>query len=220
MNDVTLRILDQSLEYALWGFLICFTATLFFISLQLQKRRKGLAKYYQEEFEEPYKKELIGGIAPERLVNYIPLSNRLRMAIRALWVASVFAVVCFVLVSFTPTSIIENFTDLGNYELAQLRLTSLSHNRFYEGFSLQGEVWNQSPETISGIRAVIIVWDSNQKLLDTISVPIDGDPLSVKSSGTFTAEYTKFSPFLYGYQVTFESSDGNKISHVEGFDVN
>ena len=219
MSEPTLRILDQSLEYALWGFVIFFVVEIFFIALRLRKRRKGLADYYREEFEEPYEREITGEDAPEQLTHYLLLSNRLGMAIQALWGAAIFAVICFLFVCFTPISIFENFANPGSRGWAPLRITSLNYDRFYEGFSLQGEVWNQSPEPIGGLRAVILIWDSNQALLDKISVPIDGDPLPTLSSGTFAVQYTKHSPFLYGYQVSFESSDGQQMSHVEGFDA-
>lgn len=219
MSEPTLRILDQSLEYALWGFLIFFLAALLFIARRLRKRRKGLADYYREEFEEPHERAITGEAAPELLTHYLPLSNRLRMAIQALWVAAIFAVICFLFVSFTPISIFENFARPGSSQQAPLRLTSLSYDRFYEGFSLQGEVWNQSLEPIRGLRTVILIWDSNQELLDRISVPLDDEPLSARSAGTFAVRYAEHSPFLYGYQVSFESSDGQQIAHAEGFDA-
>ena len=50
MNERTIEILDQSLEYSLWAFLFVFLASLCFIALRLKARKQGLADYLRYEF--------------------------------------------------------------------------------------------------------------------------------------------------------------------------
>ena len=218
MNQRTLEILDQSLKYSLWAFLFIFLASLCFIALRLKARKQGLANYLRDEFERRYQKEMMGEDLEEVLDGAVPLSNRVRMATKTLILSAALAFVCFLLAGFTPLSFFGNFATEPTRETGPLRLTLLTYERFYEGFSLEGEVWNQTQEPMTGLKALVSVWKSERELLDEISVQVAPDPLPALSAGTFSLRYTENSPFLYGYQVTFEN-EHSKIPHVEGFDV-
>jgi len=218
MNQRTLEILDQSLKYSLWAFLFIFLASLCFIALRLKARKQGLANYLRDEFERRYQKEMMGEDLEEVLDGAVPLSNRVRMATKTLILSAALAFVCFLLAGFTPLSFFGNFATEPTRETGPLRLTLLTYERFYEGFSLEGEVWNQTQEPMTGLKALVSVWKSERELLDEISVQVAPDPLPALSAGTFSLRYTENSPFLYGYQVTFEN-EHSRIPHVEGFDV-
>ena len=71
----------------------------------------------------------------------------------------------------------------------------------------------------SNLKAIISIWQSDQDLLDTISVLVVPSPVSGGSSGTFKLQYEKYSPLLYGYRLSFENLEGKLISHLEGLDV-
>jgi hypothetical protein len=219
MNQRTLDILDQSLTCSLWAFLVCFLITLLFIALQLRTRRRGLAVFFREEFEKQYQRKFGEQELNEQINTYSPLSNRMHMAFQALLLSAGVALVFFLVVSFVPIALFDNFASDNTWKNTPLRVTSLHYNRFHEGFSLHGEVWNQTQEAISGLRAIISIWKSDRELLDTVSVPVEPDPIASESPGTFDIRYEESSPFLFGYQVTFESSEGQAVSHVEGFDV-
>ncbi len=219
MNERTLQILDRSLEHSLWVFLFIFLASLCFIALRLKARKQGLADYLREEFESRHEQEIMGEDLGEVLDGAVPLSNRVRMATKALILSAALAFVCFLVVGFTPLSFFGNFATEPTRETGPLRLTLLTYERFYEGFSLEGEVWNQTERPMTGLKALVSVWKSEQELLDEVSVQVEPDPLPALSAGTFSLRYTENSPFLYGYQVTFENEQDLKVPHVEGFDV-
>lgn len=219
MNERVLEILDQSLKFSLWAFLLIFLASLYFIALQLKARKPGFSAYLREEFEKRYEDEIMGVDAGKVADRAVLLANRLRMAIQALVISAVLAFMCFLVVAFTPLSWFGNFATEDTRQAARLRLTLLTYERFYDGFSLDGEVWNQSPESMGGLRALISVWKSDRELLDEVSVQVEPDPLPPGSAGVFNLRYTENSPFLYGYQVTFKSGQDLEIPHVQGFDV-
>lgn len=219
MSEQILQILDQSLTYSLWAFLLIFIIILFFIALRLKARKRGLADYFREEFEKRFEREIVGEDLAKPLERYVPLSNRLRMAVHALFISAVLALGCFLVAGFTPISFFDNFATEKRWQTTPLRLTRLNYERFYEGFSLQGEVWNQSEESIRGLRAIIHIWKFDHELLDQVLAPVQPDPFPSRSAGTFSVRYTENSPFLYGYQVSFETADGLEVPHVKGFDV-
>ena len=219
MNERVLEILDQSLKYSLWAFLLTFLASLCFIALQLKARKQGFSDYIREEFEKRYEEEIIGEDPGKVLDRTVPLANRLPMVVQALVVSAVLSFGCFLVVGFTPLSLFGNFATENPSQAVPLRLTLLAYERFYDGFSLNGEVWNQSQESMGGLRALISIWKSDSELLDEITVQVEPDPLSPGSAGVFSLRYTENSPFLYGYQVTFGSDQDLNIPHVQGFEV-
>ena len=219
MNEQTLQILDQSLRISLWAFLVIFLVCLTFIALRLKARQEKLADYFSREFDERYQQEITDTEPESPLRASFQLSNRLPMVVQALVLSFLLSLVCFLLIGFTPFSPLSNFANSDLQGSTPLRLTFLSYERFHDGFSLQGEVWNQSQEPIKGLRALVQIFRSEREILDQVPVAVEPDPLSAESAGFFSIQYTEKSPFLYGYQVTFQSSEGVRIPHVKGFKV-
>ena len=219
MNEQTLQILDQSLRISLWAFLVIFLVCLTFIALRLKARQEKLADYFSREFDERYQQEFTDTEPESPLRASFQLSNRLPMVVQALVLSFLLSLVCFLLIGFTPFSPLSNFANSDLQGSTPLRLTFLSYERFHDGFSLQGEVWNQSQEPIEGLRALVQIFRSEREILDQVPVAVEPDPLSAESAGFFSIQYTEKSPFLYGYQVTFQSSEGVRIPHVKGFEV-
>ena len=219
MNERVLEILDQSLKYSLWAFLLAFLASLCFVALRLKARKQGFSAYLREEFEKRHEQEIMGEDSGKVLDRTVPLANQLPMVVQALVVSAVLAFVCFLVVGFTPLSLFGNFATENPSQTTPLRLTLLAYERFYDGFSLNGEVWNQSQEPMGGLRALVSIWKSDLELLDEITVQVKPDPLPPGAAGVFNLRYAENSPFLYGYQVTFSSDQDLKIPHVQGFEV-
>lgn len=186
MTQRTLEILDNSLKYSLWGFVIVLILALALIFA--------------------FKSQRVGRFAA-------------RSAFRAAIVALVAAGAMFLVVAFTPLSPIVNFASVQSLDSSPLRLTALIYERTYDGFSLQGEVWNQSPATLSNLQAQVNIWGQDGKQLDRVTVSVEPRDLAPSQSGAFTLQYSKNSPFLYGYDVSFISPDGKVIPHIKGFDV-
>ena len=218
MSLQTLDILDRSLTCSMWVFLFSFLVCLIFVAMRLRTRKLGLADYFSKEFDKRLEREIAGHDPLQSPAAHVPLSDRLRMAANALLVSVLMAFVSFVAVGFTPLSFFDNFATTVVRVEAPLRLTMLNYERFYEGFSLQGELWNQSDEAIPGLVAAIQIWKTDREPLARISVTVEPDPVPAQSVGKFSFRYTEQSPFLHGYQVSFESKDGLEIPHIKGFD--
>jgi len=219
MNEQTFQILDQSLVLSLWAFLVIFIACLTFIALRLRARREELGDYFSREFDEKYQQEIRGNEPQNPLHPSLHLSNRLPMAVKALALSLLLSLIGFLVIGFTPFSPLNNFANTNLQGNTPLRLTFLSYERFHDGFSLQGEVWNQGREPIEGIRALVQIWRSQREILDQVPVVVEPASLSAESAGTFSMRYTEKSPLLYGYLVTFQSEEGVRIPHIEGVDV-
>ena len=220
MNERTLDILDQSLTFSLWTFLVAFIVVLLFVNQRLRARKQGLMDYLHKKdarlHEQQFEEKSPGA---QRDDAFLLLSHRMRMVFQALVLSTGIALMVFILASFLPIAVLDNFASSTSSKNTPLRVASLHYDRFHEGFSLLGEVWNQTQEPISGLRAVITIWQSNQELLDTVSVPVVPDPVAGRSAGTFSLRYEKGSPLLYGYRLAFEDLEGKTISHLEGFNV-
>ena len=209
MNERTLDILDQSLTFSLWIFLAVFTVFLLFVNHNLRTRKQNsLDHQFTEQHNTTHQNNTF---------NFFP--NETRIIFQTLFLSLGIASLAFILSSFLPIIGLENFANLTSKKSVSLRVTSLHHNRLHKGFSLQGEVWNQTQEPISNLKAIISIWQSDQDLLDTISVLVVPSPVSGGSSGTFKLQYEKYSPLLYGYRLSFENLEGKLISHLEGLDV-
>ncbi len=143
----------------------------------------------------------------------------LKTTFHALLLSALLAAATFLGVSFLPLSFLHNFTSAGPLQEWPLRLTALVYQRTYEGFSLQGEVWNQTKAPIANAQAVVRVWGNDRQLLDTVTVPLEPNPLPPSQAASFNLTYNKNSPFLYGYEVAFLGPDGKVIPHIKGFDV-
>lgn len=219
MSEQMVDILDQALKYSLWAFLAAFIVFLSFIAKRLRDRRRGLSEYMEEEFNKRFEQEILGDEATGPDSKEILLSDRIRMVFHAMVLSILVAVVAFLVTGFTPISLFENFATVKSWQTAPLRVTSLSYERTYQGFSLKGEVWNQSEEPTSGLKAVVQVWKSDRELLEEKFVPVRPARLAPDSGGTFSLEYTGDSPLLYGYRVLFQDDSGAEVAHVKGFDV-
>lgn len=148
-----------------------------------------------------------------------PGASRPKTAFHAALLSALLAAFIFLGLCFLPLSFLNNFASVKQLEEWPLRLTALVYQRTYEGFSLQGEVWNQTKAPIENAQAVVRVWGNDRQLLDTVTVPLDPNPLPPSQAASFNLTYDKNSPFLYGYDMTFRGPDGKVIPHVKGFDV-
>ena len=186
MNASLLEIIDQSLHYSLWGFLIFFSLALFYIAIHLSRQRQ---RFF------------------------------LRSAAHALVLCAALGVGFFLFISFTPLPFLENFATNSMLEVTPLRLTALTFERFHEGFSLEGEVWNQTTEPLEELKVMVRVWESDRQLLEEVELSVTPRPLPAGSAATFQMRYARNSPFLYGYDIYFVRPDGEVIPHIKGFDV-
>jgi len=146
-------------------------------------------------------------------------TSRLKTSLNAVILSALLAVVIFLGVSFLPLSFFDNFASVRRLQEWALRLTALVYQRTYEGFSLQGEVWNQTKAPIENVQAVVRIWGNDRQLLDTVTVAIEPKVLPPSQAASFNLTYNKNSPFLYGYDVAFQAGDGKVIPHIKGFDV-
>ena len=143
----------------------------------------------------------------------------MRSTTHSLVLSVVLSVVFFVFVTFTPLPFLENFATAPRLEVTPLRLTALTYERFHEGFSVEGEVWNQTGEPMEDLSVVFKIWGSGRELLEEVSLAVQPTPLPAGSAGTFQLRYAKRSPFLYGYEVFFATQECVVIPHIKGFDV-
>ncbi len=221
MNAETLVIVDWAVRASLIAFLSFFG--LFFLYSWFRSRRKkqALARYFEEElarrFANPDQERAETGADSPRV--YTPKSNRWRSALRSLTLATVLTALFFVGICFVPLPFVHNFATERAWRMEPLRLTGLTFERFYEGFSVEGEVWNQTEEPMDGLQALITIWDHNRDTLEKKVVKILPQPLEAGKAGRFSFRYEENSPFLAGYKVEFLDANGDLVPHVEGFDV-
>ena len=134
-------------------------------------------------------------------------------------ISLLFAALFFLIYVFTPLPIFDNFASGDAWRITPLRLTAVTYDRFYEGFSLEGEVWNQTETPLIRLQSVVKIWGSDDKLLDEVVVPVEPAVLPGGTAGTFDLLYENNSPFIKGYQVSFVDQEGKAIPHVTGFDI-
>jgi len=146
-------------------------------------------------------------------------TSRAKTAWHAMVLSALLAGFFFLAVSFLPLPFFDNFASVRTLDESPLRLTALVYERTFEGFSLQGEVWNQTASAIENAQARVNIWGNDRQLLDTVIVPLEPNPLPASQPASFKLTYNKNSPFLYGYEVSFLAADGQPIPHIKGFDV-
>ena len=219
MNTGTLEIIDRAFKYSLWAFLICFLVILLSTAVRLRTKRKVLSDYFREHSDKRYEEKAPVRTTPRVQQKYVPSFNLFRMATRAFVLSLILAGTYFVVYLFTPFPFFENFVTRSVWKVEPLRITALSSKRSYEGFSLQGEIWNQTQEPIEDMAVMIRVLGIDQKLLEEVSVPVNPRNIPPGSPATFHFRYSKNSPFLYGYQLVFVNPQGGEIPHTTGFDV-
>ena len=207
MTSEIILILDRAFENSLWAFLGCFLILLVFSRFRLRARQKRVEDLFDRDPEEP---------APK--FHRLPV-NEWRLAVRTLLVALLCGGAFFLVFVFTPLPFFQNFASGDSWRITPLRLTAVTYDRYYEGFTLDGEVWNQTETPFLQLQGIIRIWGTDDKLLDEVPVEIDPSVLPGGSAGTFNLRYEKNSPFIKGYQVTFVDQGGQPVPHVTGFNV-
>jgi hypothetical protein len=218
MNDEKLLILDESIRNSLIVFLVFFAGFLSYTYVRLHERKKKLAEHFEALYLSSLEAEQLQEPVPER-EHFVPTTNPLQPVFRSLVVSLLVGALSFLFFAFTPLPFLHNFATVGTWHTQPLRLTLLEYERFYEGFSLDGEVWNQAEESIDGLQVIVRIWGTKDDLLDELTLPVLPSSLLPGRAGRFDLRYTEHSPFLAGYEVTFTDAEGNEIPHLEGFDV-
>ena len=142
----------------------------------------------------------------------------LRPLLHALFFALVLGGGSFLVYAFVPAPFLDNFSTGQTWARAPLRVTSMHYDRFTEGFSLKGEIWNQSQNRLPSVQAVVIVLDHNQETLAELTVTPTPPDLAAGATATFQTRYTDKSNLIFGYRLVFRDAEGNEILHVAGFD--
>jgi hypothetical protein len=210
MNPETVLILDRAFTYAIFCFLIAFVVLLLYARSKLRRRSRKLGDLYIAEFQDQ-------SAAREEAIR--SLLSPWQIVLRAFFASLICALVFLGVYLFTPVPFFRNFAVENSWRITPLRLTAISYDRAYEGFSLEGEVWNQTQEPMPGVQASIKVMALDDKPLDEIEVDVAPDPLPAGRSGSFRVRYSENSPFIKGYSVSFLDQEGRHIPHVTGFDV-
>jgi hypothetical protein len=219
MNEQQILIIESTLLFSLVVFLVSFSAFYFYSSWRLGQRRKQLVEFFAERYEEMLEQSNLESQEDEFVEPVLAPQNHHQTAFRSLLLAGGIAVVAFLLFAFVPIPGVQNFVSDSAWKTAPLRLTVLEFDRFQEGFSLDGEVWNQTEDPLERITAVVTILDLDRDILDEVPVPVGPDPLEPGQAGTFSLRYTESSPFLYGYRILFKDAEDAVILHQEGFDV-
>jgi len=199
MNPELLTILDSALRFSLWVFL---GATLLFLVIS---RSRLLRHAVRTE-------------GSSRVRKFNPAYDQSRVVFRASAGSLSLAVLVLIVYVFGPLPGLNNLVNNSSWQLTPLRVTAISWDRIYEGFNLEGEVWNQTRENLEGVNAVVSVVGSYDELLDSVVVAVAPDPLGAGESGIFKVSYRKNSPFIKGYRLGFTGMDGNPLEHTIGFD--
>ncbi len=121
--------------------------------------------------------------------------------------------------AFVPAPFLDNFATAASWKRAPLRITVLEFDRFHEGFSLNGEIWNQGQETLRDIQIAVVVLDHNEEELDQRLVSTAPPDVEVGQTASFEFRYAENSSLIHGYRLSFRSADGTPINHVAGFNV-
>lgn len=216
MSSEALVILDQSLRWTLLSFLGAFLFFGCYSWSRLRRRRKGLEDLLEPIEPADGEAERDSGEPPS--ADLRP-ANRLRPFFHSFLLSGAVSVLVFAVSAFAPLPFLHNFATEDSWRQTPLRVTAIDYDRFFEGFSLEGEIWNQSEETVQDITAAIEILDLERQPLDELSAPVRPERLLPATSGKFEFRYTENSPLIYGYRLRFRDADGNLIPHVEGFEV-
>lgn len=208
MNSEIVLILDRAFVSSLWIFLVSFAGLLIYARHRLRTRLKKVEDLLGQDPHEEEKTD----------ARRLPV-NEWQLAIRTLMISLFLALAFFFVFMFTPLPIFDNFSADDSWKITPLRVTAVTYDRFYEGFSIQGEVWNQTSTPLLQLRTVVSIWGTDDRLLDEVEVPVEPAVLLGGTSGTFNLQYHENSPFIRGYQVSFIGQDGRALQHVMGFDV-
>jgi hypothetical protein len=210
MNSDIVLILDQALRYSLLSFLIVFLILLLYSRAKIRGRRKKIEDIYMELGQDTR--------ASQRFLSGA-LFDQWRISLKSMMVSLLCALIVFVFFLFTPLPLVQNFASDNPFRIEPLRVTALTYERFYEGFSVKGEVWNQTEEPFTDLQARINVIGLDGEPLEEVVVQVEPVSLKPGEAGTFELEYAQNSPFIKGYQVSFSDQTGTAIPHTLGFDV-
>ncbi len=221
MDHPVLRIVDFPLWVALWVFLVSFLVFLLVVRARMRARKFSLKDYFREEFDRYYREKLEKTSSKTRQKeSWTATRSEYRIVFQVMLLSILLAVGSFVGVSFVPIPYLRNWTGVESIETEPLRLVSLSYDRFYTGFSLKGEIWNQGQIPLQGLSARVRIWGRDDVLLQEILAKVKPDVLDPESSGAFGLKYSEKSPsLLYGYEVAFIDSDGVETPYIRGFDA-
>ena len=221
MDQPVLRIVDFPLQVTLWVFLVSFLILLLLVRYRIRIRKFSLKDYFREEFDRYYREKLKETSGkPPRTEPWTATRNEFRIVFQVMLLSILLAVGSFVGVSFVPIPYLKNWTGIESIETAPLRLAALSYDRFYTGFSLKGEIWNQGQIPLKGISARVRIWGRDEELLEEIMAKVKPEVLNPESSGSFGMKFSRKSPSqIYGYEVAFVDSDGVETPHIRGFDA-
>ncbi|HOM99684.1 MAG TPA: hypothetical protein PLM33_05445 [Acidobacteriota bacterium] len=211
MTERLLMIIDRGAQIGLWAFFVSYVILLLAARVRLRARRRHLEDV------------LVGGKEADEGSNLrrrpLPPGVEWKVVLRALLPALLVGLSVFGGYLLLPLPGIENLVTASVWQQLPLRLTRLQYDRFYEGFSLEGDVWNQTDEPMSDLRCVVEILDRNEQLLDVVTVEVTPKTIPPGTSGTFRLRYTKSSPFLGGYRVSFRDGQDRPIPHMTGFDA-
>ena len=199
MNLELMRILDNALQFSLWVFL----GTLFLLLLISRARLVRHAVKTRDS-------------AQVEKLN--PAYDQSRVAFRSASFSLVLCLLVLAVYLFSPFPGLKNLVNTRSWQLTPLRVTAISWDRIYEGFTLEGEVWNQTDEDMRDVNAVISVVGTYDELLDSLVIPVKPEILGAGEPGTFSVSYKKNSPFIKGYRLGFTDQTGEPVRHIAGFD--
>jgi hypothetical protein len=210
MNPELLDILDRGLRYSLWLFLACYLVILFIGWSRLRRRKRQIGELFEQMH------------TPEEEAEWsrkTSLLNEWPVVFNGLILSLVVGILFFVVYCFVPLPFAQNLVTTSNWQVTPLRVTALQYDRFYEGFSLTGDVWNQTESPIPDLEAEVDVIGDDGTTIDEIRTPVKPKVLPPGKSGTFELRYTDKSPLIKGYRIAFLDSAGKQIPHLTGFDA-
>ena len=221
MDHPVLRIVDFPVQVGLWVFLVSFLVFLLVVRARIRARKFSLKDYFREEFDRYYREKLEETSSrTRRKESWTATLNEYRIVFQVMLLSILLAVGSFVGVSFVPMPYLQNWTGVESIETEPLRIVALSYDRFYTGFSLKGEIWNQGQIPLQGLSARVRIWGRDDMPLEEILAQIEPAVLNPESSGSFGMKYSQKSPsLLYGYEVAFVDSEGVETPHIRGFDA-
>lgn len=205
----TLVVLDRIVAISLWCFLGTLLVVLLFALTRLRRRRKRLGQLYADGDLDA------AAVEPKAR----SLLNEWRILFHSVGVSATIAILVGLSLTFLPVPWVQNPVSGMPRELLPLRLTAVEYDRFYEGFSLNGEVWNQTEEPMAGLQAVVEVIGLRGETLAELPVTVAPAPLASGTAGAFAVEYRENSPFIKGYRLGFRDAEGASVPHTAGFDV-
>ena len=145
--------------------------------------------------------------------------NVLRPCWHGFLLASMIGGFSFFVYALAPFPLLHNFSTSESWKKVPLRLTALSFDRFQDGFSLTGEVWNQQDEPLPDIQVIVTIRDHNKELLEEVTLATEPPLLEPGQTAQFELDYRRNSTLLYGYEVRFQTAQGEPIQHIAGFNV-